>query len=147
MLFFESQHWTKNPGSVIFLLFAFLLLLRSAFMFFQIYILQSPYFLSNSTFWVLLFLFFRVLCILHPDLCKSACLQLSTVWSASRRPRRRAPSLFRSKVPHMKHPSKNMLTSHLPVISEQLSETNTISQLVNKGLKRLLSYHIRVFEG
>lgn len=61
--------------------------------------------------------------------------------------RRRAPSLFSSKVPHMKRSSKNMLTSHLPVISEQLSDTNTISQLVNKGLNRLPSYHIRLFEG
>lgn len=39
----------------------------------------------------------------------------------------------------MKQSSKNMLTSHLAVISEQLSETNTISQLVNKGLNRLPS--------
>lgn len=73
-----------------------------------------------------------------PDLCKSACRQLSTAdlifesWAQ----KKRAPSLFRNKDPHMKHSSKNMLTSPLLVISQQLSETNAVSQLVNKGLNR-----------
>lgn len=86
----------------------------------------------------------RVLLPLHPDLCKSACLQLVPTGLISRllKKKKRAHSLFRNKVPHMKHLSKNMLISHLAVISQQLSQTNTVSYLANKGLNRLPSYHV-----
>lgn len=63
--------------------------------------------------------FFHVLC-----LCSSSrpferlICSASQFDSVSLRHRRRAPSLFSSEVPHMKCSSKNMLTSHLPVISK-----------------------------